>query len=216
MPCFQSINVLAEPCPQHGSGSRGGGHGPEQGNPQHSHPQQRIAPGQARAKRVAQEDLAAGIGVMMLAYAVVKHRLMDVELIVRRALGFVLAVAVLVGVALLTAGLTDVLWEEPHNAVIALLSALVAVLLFTPVKSRVQEVLERLVERERTRNVRVTEFVPRERTEEVRVTDEDEYFPPPRELRDLIAAIGHFAGIGLEDELPEPAGGVAQPATFEK
>jgi hypothetical protein len=86
---------------------------------------------------------------LSLAYAVVKHRLMDVELIVRRALGFVLAVAVLVAVALLTAGLTDVLWEEPGNAVIALLSAMVAVLLFTPVKSRVQEALERLFYRER-------------------------------------------------------------------
>jgi PAS domain S-box-containing protein len=86
---------------------------------------------------------------LSLAYAVVKHRLMDVELIVRRALGFVLAVAVLVAAALLTAGLTDVLWEEPGNAVIALLSAMVAVLLFTPVKSRVQEALERLFYRER-------------------------------------------------------------------
>jgi PAS domain S-box-containing protein len=86
---------------------------------------------------------------LSLAYAVVKHRLMDVELIVRRALGFVLAVAVLVDAALLTAGLTDVLWEEPGNAVIALLSAMVAVLLFTPVKSRVQEALERLFYRER-------------------------------------------------------------------
>jgi two-component system NtrC family sensor kinase len=86
---------------------------------------------------------------LSLAYAVVKHRLMDVELIVRRALGYVLAVAVLVVVALLTAGLSDVLWEEPHNTVIALLSALVAVLLFTPVKSRVQEALERLFYRER-------------------------------------------------------------------
>lgn len=86
---------------------------------------------------------------LSLAYAVVKHRLMDVELIVRRALGFVLAMAVLVSVALLTAGLTDVLWEEPHNTAIALLSAIVAVLLFTPVKSRVQEALERLFYRER-------------------------------------------------------------------
>jgi two-component system NtrC family sensor kinase len=86
---------------------------------------------------------------LALAYAVVKHRLMDVELIVRRALGFVLAVAVLVGVALLTASLTDVLWEEPQTTVIAVLSAIVAVLLFTPVKSRVHEVLERLFYRER-------------------------------------------------------------------
>ena len=86
---------------------------------------------------------------LSLAYAVVKHRLMDVDLIVRRALGFVLAMAVLVSLALLTAGLTDVLWEEPHNTAIALLSTLVAVLLFTPVKSRVQEALERLFYRER-------------------------------------------------------------------
>ena len=34
---------------------------------------------------------------LSLAYAVVKHRLMDVELIFRRALGYVLAVAVIVG-----------------------------------------------------------------------------------------------------------------------
>lgn len=33
--------------------------------------------------------------------------------------------------------------------------------------------------------------------EEVRVTEEDEYFPPPRNLRDLIAAVDVFAGFGL-------------------
>ena len=38
---------------------------------------------------------------------------------------------------------------------------------------------------------------PRHGVEEVRHTSEDEYFPPPRELRNLVAAIGHFAGIGL-------------------
>ena len=86
---------------------------------------------------------------LSLAYAVVKHRLMDVELIFRRALGYVLAVAVIVGLALLTVGLTDVLWEEPHTTFIALLSALVVVLLFTPVKARIQETLDRLFYRER-------------------------------------------------------------------
>jgi 4-hydroxy-3-methylbut-2-en-1-yl diphosphate reductase len=30
---------------------------------------------------------------------------------------------------------------------------------------------------------------PREGVEEVRITDEDEYFPPPRELRDLLASV---------------------------
>ena len=33
------------------------------------------------------------------------------------------------------------------------------------------------------------DLAPRHGVEEVRVTDEDEYFPPPRNLRDLLAAI---------------------------
>jgi PAS domain S-box-containing protein len=87
---------------------------------------------------------------LALAYAVVKHRLMDVELIFRRGLGYVLAVAVIVGLALLAVGLTDdVLWQEPQTTPIVLLSALVVVLLFPPVKSRIQEALDRLVDRER-------------------------------------------------------------------
>jgi PAS domain S-box-containing protein len=86
---------------------------------------------------------------LSLAYAVVKHRLMDVELLFRRALGYVLAVAVIVGLALLAVGVTDVLWEEPHTTLIALLSAVVVVLAFTPVKVRIQEVLDRLFYKER-------------------------------------------------------------------
>jgi PAS domain S-box-containing protein len=79
----------------------------------------------------------------------VKHRLMDVELMFRRGLGYVLAVAVIVGLALLTVGLTDVLWEEPHAPFVALLSALFVVLLFTPVKARIMEALDRISYRER-------------------------------------------------------------------
>jgi len=86
---------------------------------------------------------------LSLAYAVVRHRLMDVELIFRRSLGYVLAVAVIVGLAQLTVGVTDVLWEEPHTTLIILLSALVVVLLFTPVKARIQEGLDRLSYKER-------------------------------------------------------------------
>ncbi len=86
---------------------------------------------------------------LSLAYAVVKHRLMDVELLFRRALGYVLAVAVIVGLALLTVGVTDVLWEEPHATLIALVSAIVVVLAFSPVKARIQEALDRLFYRER-------------------------------------------------------------------
>jgi two-component system NtrC family sensor kinase len=81
---------------------------------------------------------------LALAYAVVKHRLIDVELIFRRGLGYGLALAVILGFALLTADVTDKLWEEPRSTLIAFLSALVVVLLFTPIKSRIQEALDRL------------------------------------------------------------------------
>jgi 4-hydroxy-3-methylbut-2-en-1-yl diphosphate reductase len=38
---------------------------------------------------------------------------------------------------------------------------------------------------------------PMEGVEEVRITDEDEYFPPPRNLRDLLAAIDVLGALGL-------------------
>ncbi len=38
---------------------------------------------------------------------------------------------------------------------------------------------------------------PAEGVEEIRVTDEEEYFPPPRSLRDLLASIDMVASIGL-------------------
>jgi hypothetical protein len=76
---------------------------------------------------------------------------MDVELLFRRALGYVLAVAVIVGLALFTVGVTDVLWEEPHATLIALISAIVVVLAFSPVKARIQDALDRLFYRERYR-----------------------------------------------------------------
>jgi two-component system, NtrC family, sensor kinase len=87
-----------------------------------------------------------------LAYAVVKHRLMDVELIFRRALVYLLATAAIVGICLLVVGLyNNVLSgsEEPHVSLIAILSALVVILLFTPVKARIQEGIERLFYKER-------------------------------------------------------------------
>ncbi len=38
---------------------------------------------------------------------------------------------------------------------------------------------------------------PRDGVEEIRITDEDEYFPPPRTLRDLLAAIDVLGTLGL-------------------
>ena len=43
----------------------------------------------------------------------------------------------------------------------------------------------------------IARLAPRHGVELVRVTDEDEYFPPPRNLRDLQAAIGAAAGAML-------------------
>ncbi len=40
-------------------------------------------------------------------------------------------------------------------------------------------------------------LAPARGVEELRTTTEEEYFPPPRELRDLIGAIGRFGPIGL-------------------
>jgi PAS domain S-box-containing protein len=84
---------------------------------------------------------------LSLAYAVVKHRLMDVELIFRRALVYLLATAAIVGICLLVVGLYSSAVrgdEEPHVTLIAVLSTLVVMLLFTPVKSRIQDAIDRL------------------------------------------------------------------------
>jgi two-component system, NtrC family, sensor kinase len=89
---------------------------------------------------------------LSIAYAVVKHRLMDVELIFRRALIFVLATAAIVGISLLAVGLLQALagaGDEPHVTIIAVLCTLVVALLFTPVKSRIQDGIDRLFLRER-------------------------------------------------------------------
>src|SRR5262245_58894118 len=70
---------------------------------------------------------------LSLAYAVVKHRLMDVELIFRKFLVYTLAVAAILGISLLTIGLTRAVMadDEPHTTIIALLCTLVVILLFT-------------------------------------------------------------------------------------
>jgi 4-hydroxy-3-methylbut-2-enyl diphosphate reductase len=50
-----------------------------------------------------------------------------------------------------------------------------------------EELVEAVIER----------LAPLEGTEEVRTTDEDEYFPPPRQLREMLAAVESFALAGL-------------------
>ena len=44
---------------------------------------------------------------------------------------------------------------------------------------------------------------PRQGVEEIRITEEDEYFPPPRELRDLLAGVDVLATFALGGSVPE-------------
>ena len=95
---------------------------------------------------------------LSLAYAVVKHRLMDVELIFRRTLVYILAIAAIVGMCLLVVNLFEVVLaqdHEPHVTIIAILSTLVVTLLFSAVKNRIQDVIDRLFYRERYNSRRV-------------------------------------------------------------
>jgi 4-hydroxy-3-methylbut-2-enyl diphosphate reductase len=48
----------------------------------------------------------------------------------------------------------------------------------------------------------IERLAPVNGVEEVRITDEDEYFPPPRELRDLLAAIDVMATFTLGGSVP--------------
>ena len=43
----------------------------------------------------------------------------------------------------------------------------------------------------------IDKLAPRQGVEEVRITEEDEYFPPPRELRDLLTAVDVVATLSL-------------------
>jgi 4-hydroxy-3-methylbut-2-enyl diphosphate reductase len=55
----------------------------------------------------------------------------------------------------------------------------------------------------------IAELAPRDGVEHVRVTDEDEYFPPPRELRELIPALDALASfaVGGDPAQARAAGG---------
>ena len=49
----------------------------------------------------------------------------------------------------------------------------------------------------------IARLAPVQGVEEVRITDEDEYFPPPRELRDLLTAIDVLATFSLGGSVPD-------------
>jgi 4-hydroxy-3-methylbut-2-enyl diphosphate reductase len=49
----------------------------------------------------------------------------------------------------------------------------------------------------------IARLAPSQGVEEVRITDEDEYFPPPRELRDLLTGVDVLATFGLGGSVPD-------------
>ena len=87
---------------------------------------------------------------LSFAYAIVKYRLMDVEVLFKRGMVFTLATSAVGGLylAMFVAGAQYLVADE-HSTILALLSAIVVVLLFTPIKSRIQTTIDRLFYRER-------------------------------------------------------------------
>jgi len=100
------------------------------------------------------EYTAVLLGLVPLAFAsaIVRYRLMDVEVIIKRGLAWAAAAVAIGAIYLLLLRVsTMVLLDAPdqRNTVIALLATLVVVLLAAPVKNAVQTALDRLYYRDR-------------------------------------------------------------------
>jgi PAS domain S-box-containing protein len=98
---------------------------------------------------------AVPLSLIPLAYAsaIVRYRLMDIEIIIKRALVYAAALMVIVSIyVVLLQGLEQVFLDretDDHSWVIALLVTLVALLLAPPVKNAIQNVLDRAFYRDR-------------------------------------------------------------------
>lgn len=102
----------------------------------------------------ALELLAIPLCVVPLAFAsaIVRYRLMDVEVIVKRSLMYAaMAAAILMIYAILLQAVGLLFRDDlhPHNTIIAMLATLVMVLLAPPVKSAIQNALDRAFYRDR-------------------------------------------------------------------
>ena len=104
---------------------------------------------------VARLDVTAlPLGLIPLAFAaaIVRYRLHDVEVIVKRGLGYTAVVAAMVAIYLVLEKLaSEVFLEESdgHNSIIALLATAVVALLAAPVKNTIQTMLDRVYYRDR-------------------------------------------------------------------
>ena len=94
------------------------------------------------------------LGLIPLAFAsaVIRYRLMDVEVIFKRAVVYtaaILAIAAMYAILLRIASTIFLGGSEPYNSVVALLATLVVVLLASPVKDVIQSALDRVYYRDR-------------------------------------------------------------------
>jgi PAS domain S-box-containing protein len=94
--------------------------------------------------------IALALIPLSFAYAIVKYRLMDVEVLFKRGMVYALATGAVISLylAIFLFG-TKYLVSEPGSTVIAVLATMVVVLLFTPIKSKIQLTIDRLFYRER-------------------------------------------------------------------
>jgi two-component system NtrC family sensor kinase len=97
---------------------------------------------------------AALLGLVPLAFAsaIVRYRLMDVEVIIKRALVYAAALAAIAAVYAVLQKLGEAFFSgkgDERNNVIALLATLVVVLLSRPVKNAIQTALDRVYYRDR-------------------------------------------------------------------
>jgi len=97
---------------------------------------------------------AIPLGLIPLSYAcaIVRYRLMDIEVIVKRALVYAAALGAIVAIYAAMLQLVQRVWlkgDNEHNWIIAFLATLVALLLAPPVKDAVQNALDRAFYRDR-------------------------------------------------------------------
>jgi hypothetical protein len=89
---------------------------------------------------------------LAFASAIIRYRLMDVEVIVKRSLVYtavVLAIFTIYATLLQLAGIVFLDAADRHNTIIAMLATVVVVLLFSPVKSAIQNALDRAFYRDK-------------------------------------------------------------------
>jgi two-component system, NtrC family, sensor kinase len=106
------------------------------------------------APSLPMELSAVPLSLVPLAFAsaIVRYRLMDVEVIVKRALVYSAALGAILGIYLMLLRFaTDIITGETHqhSRVIAVLATLVVVLLASPVKNAIQAALDRAFYRDR-------------------------------------------------------------------